>query len=146
MALTLTRLVQERERIGFVPLPLRDYVEGMAQVLGISLSNVLAWLGVADWSQATADALARLGHALGMSLNETSLHLRIALARDLRCAPVALLLARRRAGGSRGALEECDAVLGQLEAQYAPQAAAQLRQTEAAVRGAYQTLGMDPGS
>src|SRR4051812_31954834 len=81
-ALTLARLRRERERIGFVPLSLPDYVEGMARALGESLSEVLAWLGLRELRGEDAAApLARLGHALGMSWRETLAHLRIAFTR-----------------------------------------------------------------
>lgn len=139
--LTVARLRSERERIGFVALPLQDYIEGMMRVLGLSLTRVLNWLGMTALprlGEDSAEALSKLGVALGMSVREMLAHLRIGFACDRGCAPLPLLVARRRAGGGTGSpLEECEAVLAQLESRYDAAARAEWQSTEWAVRRAY---------
>jgi hypothetical protein len=143
-ALILTRLQQEREQVGFVPLAFQDYVEGLAQVVGASLSGVMTWLGLKGWPQldeAGAEAMARLGHVLGMSLRQILAHVRISFAREWGIAPMPLLLARHRGkGGWREPLEECEKVLEQVETSYDARVLRELRMTQSALQTVYHAL------
>ncbi len=136
-ARTLALLRRERQRVGFVPLPLREYVQGLAEGLKLSLAGTLAWAGLDDGAW-TALGLARLARGLGMSLRETVAHVRIAFARDRDAMAQSLLLARRRAGEERSPLDEVEFALGQIEARYDRKNLVELRKFEAAIRAAYQ--------
>lgn len=141
-ALALARLREERQRVGFVPLPLADYIEGIARSAGVSLDALLARLGVPDLSRLdakSAGGLGRLAHSIGIGLREALLHLRIQLAAAFETPEAALFTARARSGpGRRGiAPSAYDAVLERIEAGYDAAQAQQLREVEAAMRAVY---------
>jgi len=141
-ALALARLRDERQRIGFVPLSLCDYIEGVAKSAGAPLDRLLAGLDISDLPRLdveSARALGRLAHAIGISLREALLHLRIQLAAAFETPEAALFTARARSGpGRRGAvLSDYDTVLERIEARYDPAQTQQLREMQAAMRAAY---------
>lgn len=141
VAFSIAELRKERQRIGFVPLSLADYIQGLVKVTRADLSSVLSWFGVADLLRPTEEsalALARLTRSLGIGLREALIHIRISLAGRGDAAPVPLLVARHRAGDGAGEqIEDYEAVLSQIEAEYDLVRLRELRRTEARVRSAY---------
>lgn len=141
IALNITKLRKERARIGFVPLSMADYIHGLVKVASVSLSQLLSWLGIDDLSRPNAKSakgFARLAQEIGISLKEVLIHIRISFAEQIDSAPMPLLVARQRSTGTiRSQLEECDAVLSQIEAEYDLESLKELRRTEFEVRAAY---------
>jgi hypothetical protein len=141
VALSLAKLRQERRRVGFVPLSFSDYVQGLVRVANVRFESVLQWLQVDDLAKPSpkvAKAFAKLAMELDFSLRETLIHIRIGYASLVDSAPVPILLARHRAQAQRaGQLEECEVVLGQLEAKYDVDSLRDLRRTEFEIRGAF---------
>jgi hypothetical protein len=104
----------------------------------VSLAGVLAWVGLGEEKSAVATQnLAPLGQALGVSLRELLVHVRIGFAGERGLAP-GLLVARARAGSSRGTLPECEVVLARFEVGYDAQTQGDLRRLEATLREAYE--------
>jgi len=140
VALTIARLRSERRRIGFVPISLVEYIEGLVKVTGVQIDAVLARFGIDDIRRVTADSvrnLARLAQELNISLREVLIHVRIGFVEKFDSAPVPLLLARHRSAGPRTKLEECEAILGTAEAEYDRELLNELRRTEFEIRAAY---------
>jgi hypothetical protein len=140
VSLSVARLRKERQRAGFVPLALNEYIEGLVKVAGASLGTVLSWLGLStlDCSdEPSAVALARLAKEIGMGARELLLHLRIGFAVQSHVAPVSLLLARRRGSGTvQSNLDECEQVLAEAESSYSSEAIGELRKLESLVNAA----------
>jgi hypothetical protein len=140
-ALSVERLREERQRVGFVPLSLGEYISGLVQLADAPLAPVLSWLGVEDLSgtePGSARAAARLAREIGMSMHETLAHLRVGLAAQFGSAPVPLLVARHRAPGpARPPLEECEAALGRVEAEYDLEGLHKLKQLKTEVGAAF---------
>lgn len=145
VALGLFRLREERKRIRFVPLSFAEYLEGLVKVADVRLSAVLAWLKIDDIRRpgpATARAFARLASEIGIELREALVHIRIGYAAQTDAAAVPLLLARHRnSGARRGLLDDCEVVLGNIEARYDFELWKELQETESEVRAAYEELG-----
>lgn len=141
VALSLAHLRRERDRIGFVPLSIADYVNGLVKVTSVSLGPILSWLGVEDLVELgprSARAFARLTGGLGINLREALIHLRIGLAEQIDSAPMLLLVARQRSSGNfRNQLEECEAVLSEIESEYELDCLRELRSAEFEIRAAY---------
>lgn len=141
LALSLIKLRQERQRVGFVPLSFADYVQGLVRVANVRLSAVLQWLRIDDLSRPTPDcakAFVKLAKEIDLGLRETLIHIRIGFAILQDSAPVPLLVARHRSPTSRGdELEQCEAVLGKLEAKYELDDLRELRRTEFEIRAAF---------
>ena len=137
----LAALRKERQRIGFVPLSLSEYIQGLIKITGVSIASILAWVGVKELTYtdaSTLKALAHLARAIGLSLQETLLHARIGFAAQFGSAPVSLLIARRRAIGPRpGPVQECENALQHIESEYDLNRVRELSQLEAEVRAAY---------
>ncbi len=144
VAHSVALLRKERQRVGFVPLSFADYVNGLMKVTNVPLAPVLRWFGIADLARpepSTARDFARLAEALGMNLREALAHIRIGFAALIDFAPIPLLVARHRAAGPRGSqMEECESVLGEIEADYDIQSLKQLRRTEFEIRAAYKEM------
>jgi len=134
----LGALREERRRIGFVPLPLADYLQGIAQTAGVPLAGVLAPRGIDDLTrtdEAAAPALAGLAREIGMSLREAMAHLRLAFA-AMHGAPAPAVLARRHPAAS-SALQDVEAELERVETGYNAALADELHRLEAAFRSAF---------
>lgn len=83
VAVALAKLGAERERIGFAPLAIRDYLKSLAQGAQVALEPVLRWAGVADlWGVPAqlAGGWARLAEGIGMGVSEALQHFRISFA------------------------------------------------------------------
>lgn len=148
-ALALARMRDECHRTGFVPLSVADYFDGIAKSAGVGLDPVLEQYGLPSLRQLdsqSASALGRLARAVGMRLEVVLANLRIALAEALGVPPVAILAARGRAvpGRHTSPLEECEAALSRVEANYSAAEKHQLSQIELAARAAYDTPEATP--
>lgn len=139
-ASSVARLRRGRRQLGFVPMPLADYIHGLAKVAGIRLSAVLARFGVDETALRdpnSARALAHLAYDLGMGLRETLIHFRIGFVEKIDAVPVTLLLAHHRGQGMLDQLGECEAVLRLAEAKYESGWLDELRRAEFEIRAAY---------
>ena len=140
VALSVAKLRNERQRIGFVPISLAEYIQGLIKVTGVRIDAVLARFGIDDITRLSTDSvrnLARLAQELNISLREVLIHVRIGFLEKVDSAPVPLLLARHRSAGLRSQLDECEAVLGTAEAEYDGELLNELRRTEFEIRAAY---------
>lgn len=141
LALSLSSLRKERERIGFVPLALGAYLQGLFKVADVSVGPILSWIGIDDpskLSSASPISLARLARGIGIELRQALIHLRISFAEHIDGAPMALLVARQRSTSPvRNSLEECEAVLGEVELDYDLESLKLLRRAEFEFRSAY---------
>jgi hypothetical protein len=141
-ALAILKLRRERQRVGFLPVALTDYIQGLAKVAEVSLSQVLTSIGVEELNLRApehATSLGGLARAIGLSLRETLAHLRIDFAAQREFAPIALLVAHRHSGNPRRSqLDDCEAVLLQVESEYDSKSLRDLRAIEQSIRIAYQ--------
>src|SRR2546423_336645 len=141
VALCFARLRKERDCIGFVPLSIVDYIQGLIKVTNVPLAPILTWLGITDLAElgpGSAKAFAKLTQGIGISLREALVHLRIGLAEQIDSAPMPLLVARQRSSGAfRNQLEECEAVLSEIESEYDLDCLRELRGAEFEIRAAY---------
>lgn len=140
VASSVTRLRRERQRLGFVPTSLADYIQGLAKVTGVQLSAVLARFGIDDaalQAPSSVRTLARLARELGIGLRETLIHFRIGFVEKIDSVPVSLLLAHHRTPGVFDQLGECEAVLRLAEAEYESGWLEELRRAEFEIRAAY---------
>jgi hypothetical protein len=128
----IAKLRMERQRVGFVPLPLTEYLQSLVEVAGVSVVGLLDKMGIPDLSSFTkenARAFARFARALGMSLREALVHIRIGFAARQVAAPMPFLIAHRRATNPRRSLlDECEDVLMQIESEYPSQGARELQE------------------
>ncbi len=142
IAYTLNKLHSEREKIGFLPMSIGDYVQGIAKVANLSLSPTLGWLGISNICRPdpqSAGAFARLGLELGLSLSEILAHIRVAIADIAGSSPIPLLMARCRSGTlGRNDLQTCISVLEEIEAKYDQSILQDLRLIETEIRAVYQ--------
>jgi hypothetical protein len=139
-ALSIIRLRNERRRIGFVPITLAEYIQGLVKVAGVQIESVLARFGIENISRSNSDSarkLARLAQELGISLREVLIHARIGFVERTNALPVPLLLAHHRSIGVRDQLGECEAALGMAEAGYDGELLNELHRTEFEIRAAY---------
>ncbi|MCG3145297.1 MAG: hypothetical protein HONDAALG_02872 [Gammaproteobacteria bacterium] len=147
IAETLDKLRAEREKIGFVPMSIGDYIHGIAKVVNLSLSSTLNWLGISDICRPdpqSAGGFARLGLELGLSLSEILTHIRVAVADFAGSSPIPLLMARRRCGVPGGNdLQVCVSVLDDIEAKYDRSIIQDLRLIEDEIRAVYQQESQD---
>src|SRR5262249_50810798 len=137
----LATLRQERQRVGFSPLPVGTYLRGLARAVGIELAPHLSAWGIAELSPTTpagTSALARLCRRLGISARAAAIHLGLSLAESLGAAPGAELLARTRSGRkTRDLLGESEAALNRVVRRYGAGAAERFAVVEAEVRTVY---------
>ncbi len=140
-ALTVATLRKERQRVGFVPLPLAEYIHGLVKLAETPLAPVFAWLGVTDLASTerrSVRAAARLAREVGMSAREALAHLRIGFAAQAGSAPVSLLVARHRSAGRwRAPLEEYEDALEEIEGGYDLDSLRKLRDLRSEVGAAY---------
>jgi hypothetical protein len=140
VAADMARLRRERLRVGFVPMSLAEYIQGLAKVAGVRLSPLFARFEVnaaALDSPASARSLARLSREIGIGLREALIHFRIGFVEKIDSVPISLLMAHHRAPGAFDQFGECETVLRLAEAEYESGALEDLRRAEFEVRGAY---------
>ena len=138
-------LCQEKQRVGFVPLSFKEYVEGLAKLVGCPLPSLCTRAGTVELGPihlGNVHEVANLARGLGINLREILAMVRIEMANRLDFTPIPLLLARRRTGtGKSDPLAECEAALQQLEPEYDPASFAELERLEMALRKAYSQEG-----
>ena len=141
IAYTLNKLRAECKKIGFVPMSIGDYVQGIAKVANLSLSPTLRWLGISNLRHPdpqSAAGFARLGLEIGLSLSEVLAYVRIAIAGITGSSPISLLMARCRSGPlGQNDLQECISVLEEIEAKYDQSTREELRLIEDEIRAVY---------
>ncbi len=118
----MARMRTEKEKIGFVPLPFAEYLEGLATLAGVSLAPVLAAAGISSAAKptvGTAERIGRLAHTLGLQLEDLILHLRVGIAEQTAGAPLPMLAAHRGVS-TGGRPRECSRFLDQLELRWPP--------------------------
>jgi hypothetical protein len=142
IASTLSKLRAECRKIGFLPMAIGDYVQGMAKVMNLSLSPALDRLGITDINRPdlqSARGFAHLGLELGLGLSEIMAHLRIAIAGFAGGSSILLLMARQRSGlPGRNDLQVCISVLEEIEAKYDQTTIKVLEMIENEIRAVYQ--------
>lgn len=132
----MAKLQAGRERYGFHPLPLVDYLQKLAEIVNVSMVNVLERFGIAELSSPTIETVrpfARLAQQIGISLDETLMHFRIGLA-ELAGYNLMLLSTRRSATGrhslvgspTNGPEKKCEQALAEVEAEYDAQQSQEL--------------------
>jgi hypothetical protein len=142
IAFTLNKLRAECMKIGFLPMSIGSYVQGIAKVTNLSLSATFGWLGISNIfypDPQSAEGFARLGLELGLSLSEIMTQVRIAIAPLDGDFPITILMARYRSGASeRNDLQVCISVLEEIESKYDQQILNDLLLIEAGIRAVYQ--------
>lgn len=116
------KLQAGRERVGFRPLPLMDYLQKLAETVNVSLATVLERFGIAELSYPTVETIrpfARLAQQIGISRDETLMHFRVSLA-ERAGYNLMPLSARRSVTGSLANYDEkrCEQALAEVEAEY----------------------------
>jgi hypothetical protein len=138
-AYAIASMRAEKEKVGFVPLPLNDYLKELANMAGVSLAAVLKASGIEDMARPNAfnaEKIGRLGHALGFRLDELLLNLRVAFAEQAagNCLP---MLAARRGVSGVSHLPECGRLLDQLQLRWPPDLRMELDAVRSAVASGY---------
>ena len=141
VALAIAKLRHQRAQVGFVPLPLGDYLRGLAKSVEVKLSRICEYVGIADIDHldvTSAGNWARLARQIGFSLKEVLLHVRVSFAEHTEGVPITVLVSRQRSSRTgKNTFEQCEVVLGQIEKEYDPHELAELRHIEAGFRAAY---------
>jgi hypothetical protein len=141
IAALLERLSRERERVGFVPLSLEEYIFGLIKAADVPAVPLMSWLDAGEVPRGGGEAtraFARLAAAVGVSLRQTLAHVRLGFLQQFDLATIPLLLARGRSGGGRAnQLEECEALIAQLSSRCAMSELEKLKLFESAARRAY---------
>lgn len=145
-AFYLAKLRAEYLRIGFVPLPLLEFLQNLAQRAGVPLAPALKRFNLDNALQpepASGRSWALLAQAVGLSLRETLIQMQMwwaSIASGLPGASLPLPAARfRNANSSHDLLEECEAALTRIEATYNDLDFHALLKVLAEVRNAYET-------
>jgi len=112
---SLRQMAAKRDRVGFLPLPLDEYLIRLASAARVALSTLWRNLGIErprDVLSVSADRLADLGSALGVPVHEMIAHLRLALLRESLVIPEAWASAAREGKQRSGSLlERCQNAL-----------------------------------
>lgn len=142
LALDIAKMRAEKERVGFVALPFRDYVEGLGKLAGVPLAPILSWFGIADLGASSASVavgFAGLASEVGITVREAYNMMRVTVAVQHDEAPALQMAARRLAGMvPRDPLEECEAVLREIEARYPGKIRAELNAIQSALNTRYE--------
>ena len=142
LALDIAKMRDEKQRVGFVALSFRAYLEGLGKIAGVSLAPILVWFGIPDLEAVPASAaaaLAGLTRELDISAREAFALMRVSVAERLGVAPVPLLAARRRSGGpSVDPLEECERTLKQIESDYPAEVQGEITRMQSAIASRYE--------
>ena len=121
-AYAMARMRAEKEKVGFVPLPFAEYLDGLATLAGVSLAPVLASLGIANAGRpavSNAGLIGRLAYTLGFGLEDLILNLRVGIAEEAVGAPLPMLAAHRGASTSSHP-RDCARFLDQIELRWPP--------------------------
>jgi hypothetical protein len=134
------QLRRERSRVGFLPLPLSEYLQELAKSVGVALHPLLAASGVSSSAGNDLGLIrpwARLCRWLGFPTREAFLHLGMSLAENLGATPPTMIMARRRRPDrGRDPLAECEGELRQALGEIG--VIAELNQLEAELKEVYE--------
>lgn len=134
LALNLTKLREERYRVGFVPLPATEYIQRLVEMVDIPDSPLFSYLseeGASITTPRRAFAFGQVAQRIGMSLREALIHIRIGFSAHMGSSAVPILLARARSAGSTDSpIERCEALLREIESEYDISTLRQLRALE----------------
>jgi len=99
-ALGIARLRRQRQRLGFLPLPLWEYLGELGKAAGVDLGTIGLNVGSEPAAAGVSLRLARLCHQLGLSVREALLHLGLDLAERVGASPLPVM-ARQQPGTRR---------------------------------------------
>lgn len=139
--LALVKLRRASQRLEGAPLAAPEYLRGLTAIAQVSLEVVCRWAGLSPdfhLDRQSATGWGHLARALGLSLREAILRLRLALAEDLG---LEFLPLRARGDATAPAaapgLEDWEAGFAAEAAYLPPESLDRLHECEAAVRLAY---------
>ena len=141
-AYALAKMRAERAIVGFVPLSLGEYVEGLAALAGIRLEPLFSALGIGTLNPsnaATAERIGRLARYLGFRLDELIVSLRVGFAEQVAGAPLPMLAAHRGAPTATSP-GECVHVLDQLQIGWPPELRSEMEIIRAAAAKGYRAV------
>ena len=139
LAYIMARMRAEKTKVGFVPLPFMEYLEGLATLAGVPLSYLHISTGIPDADHITTSTVSlvgRLAHILGFKLEELILHLRVGFAEHTSGTPLPMLAAHRGAS-TQGDARDCSNFLDDLEARWPADLRAEMSALCAAAAVAY---------
>jgi len=116
----VAKLRRIRKRIGYAPVSINNYLQGIAKLAGVRLAPVLDWFDASQLrppNEQSSLGLGRLCRALGMDLRQALVHLHLGFAESL--SPTAVLPGvenRASRGESVTALACSEKALNQWEA------------------------------
>ena len=143
-AWTITLLAKQRERIGFLPLSLGVYMARLAKSAEVNIAPLLRFLGIEDINkidQQQSPILARLGLILGMKLHHLLLPVKLGLLRHFPGFPVASLDRQRRSTAPRREpVEQCEALLAELESILDMDSRRHIASVEREIRNSYAAI------
>lgn len=116
-AFTLVRFSRQAQILGFIAVSFAEYLSGLAKLTRRPLETLLKHFGISSLDCVDTSSIRGLGslwRELGFGLREALATLRLSLLP--RDSGIQLLLARQRfAGGGPGLLEQCEALLTEIE-------------------------------
>jgi hypothetical protein len=152
VAWSIRTLGWEHKQVGFVPLPLAQYVRQLARAAAIPLNSVLGWLQTSEPSTSTdndgSTALwARLAREVGLKPHQVWMHARIGFAERLGLVSSSTLLARCRSAEAQqiSPTQECKHILREIESGYDVEQKDELEQLRVVVYSAFWPESSLPG-
>lgn len=143
VALAITRLNRARDRIGFAAMPLVDYITNLGAQIGQPTEKVLNWAGLQNRPTAnpsSAPLLARLGQAVGFSIREVLVMVRLQLLGEAgHTLPGPVAAYRTTPGPPIDPLIETERALDALAGEIGEACPGDLGAVEDAVRQAFST-------
>ncbi len=141
MAMAIARMQAEREKFGFRPFPLTDYLKQLADSAGASLSIALSRFGLQELSRLGKDttrSFSLLARELGQSLEETLMQVQIEFA-GLNGGGLIPATSKRRALGTStdNLIEQTKQWLEKVEAEYNAKQGKEITHLAEEVRAAY---------
>lgn len=118
----LHQMREQQRKMKFVPMPLPDHVERLADAAGVSIREALAWLGVTEVSEVMflgGTRLGQLARRLGLGLQEALALTEAGYAETKGMEPMTLLAASARGNvGSGTQLAQCESMLARIRESY----------------------------
>lgn len=103
-ALGIARLRRQRQRLGFLPLPLWEYIGELGKAAGVDLEPIRLSAGSEPTPAGAPRGLVRLCRQLGFSVRETLMHLGLDLAERVGASPLPVMARQQRGRGEADAL------------------------------------------
>lgn len=133
LAWSVTRLRQERQRVGFENASWNTYLAGLAKVAGIEPQPVLDWFGISSPQQRTAiRALCRLAIEIGVGFEELVAYVYRGFAEERK---VLVPVRPRGSASDREYAERCAMIIEQLP--WDPETCAQLKEIKREISREY---------